>query len=312
MSGLLSVVIPSYNEEQMIDKTAQVINDILTNESIPHELIFVDDGSKDSTWEKICVASEKYPEVRGVHFSRNFGKESAIIAGLSQACGDCSVVIDCDLQHPPEKIVEMYRLWQDGYEVIEGRKSDRGKESKGHSFAAGMFYKIISKATGIDMENASDFKLLDKDAVKVLVNMREINSFFRALSSWIGFKTTYVEFEVQEREAGESKWSTTSLIKYAIRNISSFSAAPMQIVTILGALMFVVAIVFGCVSIVQKILGIALGGFTTVILLQLFTGSVIMMSLGVIGYYIAKIYDEVKGRPKYIISHTCGDLETDK
>ena len=312
MSGLLSVVIPSYNEEQMIDKTAQVINDILTNESIPHELIFVDDGSKDSTWKKICAASEKYPEVRGVHFSRNFGKESAIIAGLSQACGDCSVVIDCDLQHPPEKIVEMYRLWQDGYEVIEGRKSDRGKESKGHSFAAGMFYKIISKATGIDMENASDFKLLDKNAVKVLVNMREINSFFRALSSWIGFKTTYVEFEVQEREAGESKWSTRSLIKYAIRNISSFSAAPMQIVTILGALMFVVAIVFGCVSIVQKILGIALGGFTTVILLQLFTGSVIMMSLGVIGYYIAKIYDEVKGRPKYIISHTCGDLETDK
>ena len=312
MSGLLSVVIPSYNEEQMIDKTAQVINDILTNESIPHELIFVDDGSKDSTWEKICVASEKYPEVRGVHFSRNFGKESAIIAGLSQACGDCSVVIDCDLQHPPEKIVEMYRLWQDGYEVIEGRKSDRGKESKGHSFAAGMFYKIISKATGIDMENASDFKLLDKDAVKVLVNMREINSFFRALSSWIGFKTTYVEFEVQEREAGESKWSTRSLIKYAIRNISSFSAAPMQIVTILGALMFVVAIVFGCVSIIQKILGIALGGFTTVILLQLFTGSVIMMSLGVIGYYIAKIYDEVKGRPKYIISHTCGNLETEK
>ena len=312
MPGLLSVVIPSYNEEQMIDKTAQVIKEILTNESIPHELIFVDDGSKDSTWGKICAVSEKYPKVRGVHFSRNFGKESAIIAGLSQACGDCSVVIDCDLQHPPEKIVEMYRLWQDGYEVIEGRKSDRGKESKGHSFAAGMFYKIISKATGIDMENASDFKLLDKNAVKVLVNMREINPFFRALSSWIGFKTTYVEFEVQEREAGESKWSTTSLIKYAIRNISSFSAAPMQIVTILGALMFVVAIVFGCVSIVQKILGIALGGFTTVILLQLFTGSVIMMSLGVIGYYIAKIYDEVKGRPKYIISHTCGDLETDK
>ena len=307
MTGLLSVVIPSYNEEQMIPKTARVIREVLTGASIPHELIFVDDGSKDATWEEITAAAEQYPEVRGVHFSRNFGKESAIIAGLAQARGACAAVIDCDLQHPPEKLAEMYRLWEQGYEVIEGRKSDRGKESAGHSFAAGMFYKIISAATGVDMENASDFKLLDRNAVNVLINMRETNSFFRALSSWIGFKTAYVEFEVQEREAGESKWSTRSLIRYAVRNITSFSAAPMQIVTILGALMFLVSVVLGCIALVQKLTGQALGGFTTVILIQLFSGSIIMMSLGIIGYYIAKIYDEVKGRPKYIISRTCGE-----
>ena len=157
------------------------------------------------------------------------------------------------------------------------------------------------------MRRASDFKLLDRKAVLAILNMKEKNAFFRALSSWIGFRTTQVEFEVREREAGESKWSTRSLIRYAITNITSFSAAPMQIVTVLGVLMFIVMLVFGIIAIVQKIMGVALGGFTTVILLQLFTGSVIMLSLGVIGYYLAKIYDEIKGRPKYIISETVGE-----
>jgi len=157
------------------------------------------------------------------------------------------------------------------------------------------------------MANASDFKLLDRKAVNVLINMRERNAFFRALSSWIGFKTAYVQFDVQEREAGVSKWSTMALTKYALSNITSFSTAPMQIVTILGAVMFVVSIILGCVALIQKFCGIALEGFTTVILIQLFSSSVMMISLGVIGYYIAKIYDEVKGRPRYIVSKTCGD-----
>lgn len=141
--------------------------------------------------------------------------------------------------------------------------------------------------------------------------MREKNAFFRALSSWIGFKTAIVEFDVQEREAGESKWSTSALIKYAVSNISSFSTAPMQIVTILGTIMFCVSVIFGLVALVQKLTGQALGGFTTVILLQLFSSSIVMMSLGIIGFYIAKIYDEIKGRPRYIIESTCGDSEND-
>ncbi len=303
---MLSVVIPAYNEEAMIEKASYVIGGILEKNEISHELIFVDDGSKDDTWERISKVSNSISTVRGLHFSRNFGKEAAIIAGLTESKGDCCVVIDCDLQHPPEKIVEMYHLWEQGYEVIEGQKSSRGSEGKFHSFAAKTFYALISSATGIDMANASDFKLLDRKAVDVLINIRERNAFFRALSSWIGFKTAVVEFEVQEREAGESKWSALSLTKYAINNISSFSTAPMQIVTILGTIMFAVSLILGAISLVQKICGQALEGFTTIILIQLFSSSVVMISLGIIGYYIAKIYEEIKGRPKYIISKTCG------
>lgn len=307
--SILSVIIPAYNEEIMIPKTASVISGILAGAGIGCELIFVDDGSRDRTWEMINAASRENAAVRGLHFSRNFGKEAAIMAGLTEAKGDCSVVIDCDLQHPPEKIVEMYRLWEQGYEVIEGQKSSRGTEGALHRLAAKTFYSVISSATGFDMANASDFKLLDRKAVNVIINMREKNAFFRAMSSWVGFKTTSVEFAVRDREAGESKWSTFSLVKYALSNITSFSAAPMQIVTVLGIVMLVVSLILGGIALGQKISGQAVEGFTTVILIQLFSSSMIMISLGIIGYYIAKIYEEIKGRPRYIISETCGERE---
>ncbi len=297
---MLSVVIPSYNEEKNIENTANVISGILENASIPYELIFVNDGSKDNTWEEICKAAGDH--IRGVCFSRNFGKEPAIFAGLSEAKGECAVVIDCDLQHPPLTLVEMYKLWQEGYEVVEGVKSDRGEESKAHGLAAKAFYSIISKSVKIDMSRASDFKLMDRKALDALLAMPERNTFFRALSSWVGFKTTYVEYEVAERFEGETKWSTRSLIKYAIDNISSFSTVPMQLVTILGSIILVISIIFSIISLVQKIMGISTSGFTTVILLLGFIGSIIMISLGITGYYIAKIYNEVKGRPRYIIS----------
>lgn len=299
---MLSVVIPAYNEELMISKTAQTIRKILIDENIEFELLFVDDGSKDRTWEKICAESEKDLRIRGISFSRNFGKESAMFAGLAEAKGECVVVIDCDLQHPPDKIIEMYHLWEQGYEIIEGVKNSRGKENGIHTLAAKLFYGLISNATGIDMSNASDFKLLDRKAVNVLLNIPEKNAFFRALSSWIGFKTIQIEYGVQEREAGTSKWSTRSLIKYAVTNITSFTTAPMQIVTILGIIWFIIAIMFSISVLYQKIIGIAVKGFTTVIILQCLIGSIIMISLGIIGYYISKIYEEIKGRPKYIIS----------
>lgn len=306
---MISVIIPAYNEEPMVEKTAVAIQAVLAEASIPCELIFVDDGSRDNTWAKITAVSQANPHVRGLHFSRNFGKESAILAGLAAAKGDCCVVIDCDLQHPPQKIVEMYELWEQGYEIIEGQKSSRGTETRLHSLSAKVFYSVISAATGFDMSNASDFKLLDRKAVNVLINMRERHAFFRALSSWIGFRTTSVEFDVQERECGESKWSTLSLTQYAISNISSFSTAPMQIVTVLGAIMLLISLVLGVIALVQKFCGQALEGFTTVILIQLFSSSIVMISLGIIGYYIAKIYEEIKDRPRYIIADTCGDTE---
>ena len=309
MDKTLSIVLPSYNEEQMIEKTTETISDIMERERIPYELIFVNDGSKDGTWDKILEQKEKNTHVKGVCFSRNFGKESAISAGLDQAAGACVAVMDCDLQHPPETLVTMYRLWESGFQVIEGIKASRGKESPIYKMFAKTFYKIISNATGIDMSRASDFKLLDRQVVDEYLKLPERNVFFRALSSWVGFKTTYVEFDVQKREAGESKWSFKSLVKYAVNNISAFSAAPMQIVTFFGFIFFLVAVVLGIQSLYMYFSGHAVEGFTTVILLLFFVGSVLMFSLGVIGYYISKIYEEVKMRPRYIISEIVGSDE---
>ena len=305
-TGRLSVVLPAYNEEESVPLAADVIGDLLTQAGIDHELIFVNDGSRDHTWRAIQEAAARRPQVRGIRFSRNFGKEAAIFAGLAQAKGDCCVVLDCDLQHPPEKILEMYRLWQQGWQVVEGVKISRGKESPLHTLAAKTFYRFLSGATRIEMSHASDFKLLDRRAVDVLVAMREKNAFFRALSSWIGFDTAQVEFEVQPRAAGESKWSLRSLTRYAVTNLAAFSTAPLQIVTILGVLVFLCSLVLGCWSLWQKINGQALEGFTTVILLLLLIGSALMVCLGILGYYIAKIYEEIKDRPRYIVADDCG------
>lgn len=308
---MLSIVIPDYNEEKMILKTTEVVSGIMERERIPFELVFVNDGSKDQTWEMIEKAAEKNSHVTGIRFSRNFGKESALFAGLANAEGDCIAVMDCDLQHPPETLVEMYRLWEQGYEVIEGVKRSRGKESILHRASAGMFYKIMSKAVQIDMSRASDFKLMDRKAVEALLSMPERNAFFRALSSWVGYRTTSVEFDVQERTEGESKWSTWSLIKYAVRNIVGFSSAPLQMITVAGVLTLLLAVVLGIQSLVKYFCGHALEGFTTVILLLLIIGSLIMLSLGVIGIYIAKIYEEVKGRPRYFIARKISGRKKD-
>lgn len=310
-TGLLSVVLPAYNEESSIPRAAEVICGLLTQADIRHELIFVNDGSRDHTWEAIQKQADRYPQVRGIQFSRNFGKEAALFAGLAQARGDCAVVLDCDLQHPPEKIIDMYRLWQHGYQVIEGVKVSRGKENPLHTLAARAFYSAISGATGVDMSRASDFKLLDRRAVDVLIAMREKNAFFRALSSWIGFSTAQVEFEVQPRLEGESKWSIRSLVRYAITNIASFSTAPLQIVTLLGVVVFLCSVLLGLHSLWQKFTGQALEGFTTIILLQLLIGSILMICLGIIGYYIAKIYEEIKDRPRYIVASRCGGEDQD-
>lgn len=309
---MLSVIIPAYNEAENIGPAADAIGGVLREAGIGHELIFVNDGSTDESWSVISALSETDPAVRGLCFSRNFGKESAIFAGISAAAGDCCVVIDCDLQHPPEKIVDMYRLWEQGFEVIEGVKATRGKESAGYSLAARVFYKLISKSTGLDLMNASDFRLLDRKAMDSLLSMGEQHAFFRALSSWIGFRTATVEFDVRSRNAGQTKWTTRALVRYALTNITSFTTAPMQLITVMGVITLVVSVIMGVVALYQKFSGVALGGFTTVIILQLFTGSLVMMSLGIIGHYLAKIYDELKARPRYIISDQCGKRQEDK
>ena len=265
--AVLSVVLPAYNEEAMLKKTAKTLKDVMVQEKIDYELVFVDDGSADRTWGKIEESAGVDSRVHGIRFSRNFGKEAAVFAGLAGASGDCVAVMDCDLQHPPETLVEMFRLWEQGYEVVEGVKRSRGKESALHKASAGMFYKLMSKATKIDMSRASDFKLMDRKAVDTLLEMPERNAFFRAMSSWIGFKSTTIEFDVQEREAGESKWSTKSLIKYAITNIVGYSSAPMQIVTGAGVVVFLLGVILGIQTLIHYFSGHAVEGFTTVILL---------------------------------------------
>lgn len=306
VENIISVVVPAYNEEQNIYRAADTISQILTEEQIEYEIVFVSDGSKDGTWERICASSGRNPRVRGVRFSRNFGKEAAIFAGLAEAKGACCAVIDCDLQHPPEKLVDMYRLWEQGYEVIEGVKTDRGEESFAHSLGAKCFYALLSRAADIDMSKASDFKLLDRRAVDVLLTMREKHTFFRALSSWIGFRTAEVEFDVTERQEGSSKWSRWSLIRYAVQNLASFSSFPLHFITFAGVLVLILSVVLGGIALYQKVTNVAQEGFTTVIVVLLFIGSVIMISLGCIGYYIAKIYEEIQDRPRYIIAERCG------
>ncbi len=300
--SLVSIVLPAYNEEENIDRAIQKLSETLASEGVDWELVFVNDGSKDGTWQRISAAASQNPHITGVSFSRNFGKEAAIMAGLACAKGDCCVVMDCDLQHPPETVKEMLRLWRQGYEVVEGVKRSRGRETPLHGLMAGTFYRIMSSATKIDMSRASDFKLMDRKAVDALLSLPEKNAFFRALSSWVGFRTATVEFDVQERKAGTSKWSARSLTGYAIRNITSFSSAPLQFVTVSGMIMLLLALIMGIQTLVRYFSGTAVEGFTTVILLILIVGSLLMISLGVIGYYLARIYEEIKGRPRYLIS----------
>lgn len=300
MEKLLSVIIPSYNEEVMIERTASVITDILKREHIPHEILFVDDGSDDATWENICRENKKSASVRGISFSRNFGKDPAIFAGLSFARGACAAVIDCDLQHPPEKIVEMYRLWEDGYEIVEGIKTDRGKESVCHTLCAKVFYALIKRTSGIDMNSASDFKLLDRKAIDALCQFTEKDAFFRALSSLIGFRKARVFFEVGERTEGKTRWHIGALISYAVRNITSFSGAPMWVSGILGGFFMLFAVIGLICTAVTGCNVTTL--FLAAILIAL---SCSMISISVLGYYVYKLYRQSINRPLYIISKKC-------
>ncbi|MDE6014535.1 MAG: glycosyltransferase family 2 protein [Acetatifactor sp.] len=306
--SVLSIVLPAYNEEQNIANTAQVLSAFLEEQGIDYELVFISDGSKDNTYAEIRKAAAANPRIRGAQFSRNFGKEAGIFAGLELTSGDAVIVMDCDLQHPPQAIPKMWEKWKAGAEIVEGIKSDRGKESLGYRLSAGLFYKIMSRLIKIDMNASSDFKLLDRKVVNVLLELPERNTFFRALTFWAGFRTETVEYEVQERQFGQSKWSVWSLMKYAITNATSFSTLPLQMVTVLGVVSIVGSLIIAIQTLVRFLMGASVEGFTTVILLILIIGGFIMLSLGVIGHYIARIYEEVKGRPKYIISQVTDNV----
>ncbi|HOJ11549.1 MAG TPA: glycosyltransferase family 2 protein [Clostridiales bacterium] len=301
--SFITVIIPVYNEENQIFENINIIRDYLSKTEMNFEILLIDDGSTDDTWFVLKMLTETHPGIKALRLSRNFGKEAALCAGLEAAVGDACIIMDSDLQHPPELIPEMVRLWkEEGYEVVEGVKALRGKESPVNKAGANLFYYILSKFSGFDMNQASDFKLLDRRVVQAWQSMNEKNTFFRGMSAWVGFNRISIPFNIRKREKGTSKWSLLKLFKLAINAITSFSSFPLQIVTFMGLVFLAGSLILGIQTLYMKIKGIAYSGFTTVILLLLIIGSALMISLGIIGTYIAKIYEEVKQRPRYIVA----------
>ncbi len=304
MNDLLSVIIPAFNEEAMVERAALTVAGVLREAKIPYELIFVDDGSGDDTWQAVLRAREADENVRGISFSRNFGKDRAIFAGLSRARGECAAVMDCDLQHPPEELPRMYALWKKGYELIEGVKRDRGRESALHRFCAGAFYAVISRLAGLDMRRSSDFKLMDRKVVDALLALTEENVFFRGLAAFVGFRRAEVEFDVAERTAGQSKWSFRSLARYAVSSVTAFSTAPMQLATILGVFFALAAVITG---ILYAAVGVDAEGWLVFLgVMILLAAGCILAALGVAGYYLGRVFRQSLGRPRFIISRECG------
>lgn len=299
---MISVVIPAYNEALNIPEAIHQISMCLNREKIAYELIFVNDGSKDNSDEVLSDMIRRHSHIVAISLSRNFGKEAAIFCGLKEAKGNGIIVMDCDLQHPVSAIPRMLAAWRNGYDVVEGKKITRQKEGVLHRLLAQSFYSLLHKTSHVNLRNASDFKLLDRKVVDALNAFPEKHTFFRALSGWVGFRTTTVEFEVADRFAGQSKWRTRDLMQFALDNLTSFTTIPMQAVTICGIFFFVFAIIFAGDTLYNFFSGNAADGFTTVILLLLIIGSIVMFSLGVIGYYLAKIYEEIQARPRYLIA----------
>ena len=307
----ISVVIPVYNEEESIVHSVDVVMGVLENIQYDYEIVLVNDGSTDRTWDAVTEAHEKYKNrVKAVSFTRNFGKEAALIAGLEYASGDAVITIDADLQHPPEKIPEFLEKWEDGYKIVEGRKEDRGKENVIKRGFSHLFYRMMTKAIGEDVSDYSDYKLVDWEVVDTILRLPERQMFYRAITSWSGFEAGTVSYVVEERQFGKSKWKGSQLIRYAIKNITSYTSSPLQITTFLSIVFFLFGLIIGGKALYDWIVGNAVSGFTTVILLLLITGSCILFALGLIGYYLSKLYEEVRHRPRYVVGKTIEEEET--
>ncbi|WP_330587649.1 glycosyltransferase family 2 protein [Anaerocolumna sedimenticola] len=301
--AVASIVIPIYGEGSHILNSIRVIDNLLKENHIYHKFILIDDGSKDNTWQQLEFLAYGNTDITAIRLSRNFGKEAAICAGLEYADGDYTIVMDSDLQHPPELIPEMVKIWrEEGYDVVEGVKNARGKEKILYSLGVKVFYKFIYKTSNIDLSNASDFKLLDKKVIMAWKQLPERTTFFRGMSAWVGFSRKPIGFDVKERVNGKSKWSMIRLIKLALNAITSYTTVPLHFITLMGIVLFILFLIIGIQTIYMKITGRALDGFTTVILLQLIIGGSVMISLGIIGIYLTKIYHEVKARPRYLIA----------
>ena len=298
---LLSVVTPIHDEEGNVDELHARLEAALAG--IDFELIAVDDGSTDGTPARLAALAERDPRVQVLTLSRNFGHQAAITAGLDHAGGDAAVVIDSDLQDPPEVIPEMVERWREGYDVVHGVRSSREGETRFKIATARWFYRLLVRLTELPVRrDAGDFQLLDRSALDALGTLRERSRFLRGLTVWVGFRQTDVAYEREPRRAGETKYSLGKMLRFSFDAVSSFSNVPLQAATILGFVFSVVAFLGIPVAIAFRIAGEFVPGITTVLLVVLLLGGIQLITVGIIGEYLGRVYEEVKGRPLYVVA----------
>jgi polyisoprenyl-phosphate glycosyltransferase len=299
----LAIIIPVFNEGKYVRKNYLEIRRVLEQDGVQCRFLFVDDGSADDTWQELVQLTQAYEDTAAIRFARNFGKEIALSAGINSIDADLYLTMDSDLQHPPRYIKQMLETMKEkGVNIVEGVKLNRGKESASYKFVAKSFYRLLRSITGLELDNSSDFKVMDREVVDALRSFHERNLFFRGIVGWVGFKTHQLAFEVEERAEGESRFPIGKLMILALNAILSHTSKPLYLTIFSGLLFLSFAILLGIQTLYNYFSGHAVSGFSTVIILVLITGSMIMLSLGIIGVYISRIYEEIKGRPRYIIS----------
>ena len=302
----IDIVVPCYNESEVLNIFYNSINEILINIDYEFEFIFIDDGSKDTTLNILKDIAKKDKRIKYISFSRNFGKESAMYAGLKNSTGDMVLIIDADMQNPPNLIPKMIEALEEGYECCAGYRADRKGEGKIRNIFTNSFYKITNKISEVNMPNgAGDFRLMSRKMVDSILKLSEVQRFSKGIFSWVGFKTKWISFENIKRAGGKSKWNFFNLFSYAIDGITAFSTFPLKIASFLGTLISSISF-FYLVYIIFKtlIFGKDIPGYASIIVLILFIGGIIILSLGILGEYIGKIYLEVKNRPIYIVGET--------
>jgi glycosyltransferase involved in cell wall biosynthesis len=304
----ISVVVPMLNEERGLGPLAERLRPVLDGLGYDWEAIFVDDGSTDSTLAELKRLNDQDPRFKAVSLSRNFGKEIATAAGLRYATGDAAVIMDADLQHPPELIGEFVRRWREGFDVVFGQRIDRHADSLLHRWSARAFYVAFQKLSGTSLpEGAGDFRLLDRKAIDAMNQMRERVRFNKGLFAWMGFRSVGVPFHVEPRLAGASRWRPRQLLHFALDGIASFTTIPLRVWSYLGLLISVVALVYAMFIIVKTLIfGADVPGFPSLMVSVMFFAGVQLISLGVIGEYLGRMYEEVKGRPLFLVAEKLG------
>jgi dolichol-phosphate mannosyltransferase len=306
-SELLSIVVPVFNETEVIQHFYERATAVGENLDLEYELVFVDDGSRDDTYTKLQALARFDSRVRVLHFSRNFGHQVAITAGLDRARGDCIVIIDSDLQDPPEVIPRMVAKWREGYDVVYGVRAKRAGETRFKLMTASLFYRTLSRLTSIEIPmDVGDFRLLSRRAADELRGMRETDRFVRGLVSWIGFRQTGVEYDRDQRLAGETKYPFRKMAKFAIDGITSFSTLPLKLATWLGYATSGFAFLYLLSVFVQKWMGTTIQGWATIMVAVLFLGGVQLICIGIVGEYVGRIFTQIKARPIYIIADEIG------